>query len=663
MGVTTWLVVLAAALWTCPSPGIAQPNESREPNVSNTEALIESYEPSNRDVERGPLPQPQVSQVSLQLTWRNWRDALLEGNSNPETLTSVRQHARELGRRNAIRYGLASLGELQQREALEALDASMLAATLTQIESLTPALPFPHLARVRLLATEAPSRVSDIVGSLGRGLRRAVAWPNTRVAWGLDLALSVGLALLVAFALFVLGQSLRHLGPVARDLQRLLPSAFSKAQVLVLLLLAVVAPAVVYRSPLLGVALLLLAASPPQHWRERLVSTLLFGCLALLPTIDDWIDDAITFQGSDSQQLLEAQYLHCDNACLERLDPGIEGSKEATDGAELYTWALARLRHGHPGGIERALHRLQEADFDAPIEGYAWNLTGAALLARGRSEAALDPLERAAQRLETSSAPLFNIMRAHQKRGNLDASQRAFERAVRRDVAAVSRARRRTSASPPSFLMLEPLPATYFWERHRRLHDAERPLIESGWRAAAGPHLPFERAPLGAAIGGLVLLIGGLMRLAGRVSTPCPNCGMAREPGDPEKTRGDPRCYPCFRTFFGGGDLQYDARRHYEEMLERRARLYAYLRRGLSLVAPGTGHVVAGHAIGGVMLATTTVLGALWVVDPTWAWQPPHALFYDDWLGTKLLGGACLVGAALAVTLAVKNDIAPHADS
>ena len=155
------------------------------------------------------------------------------------------------------------------------------------------------------------------------------------------------------------------------------------------------------------------------------------------------------------------------------------------------------------------------------------------------------------------------------------------------------------------------------------------------------------------------MLLSLPLYLSGRTSTPCPKCGMARDPNDSERTGDHRYCLPCYRTFVSGAELDYNARVHNERVLGRRERFQDVLRRVLSLLLPGSGHAEAGHGLGGFLLAFSVLFGVGILLRPMGLWRPPYELFSDNWAAQQSIAWAVISLAAFFALSAVARGISP----
>lgn len=637
------LLVLAALF---PVPVAAQSGD--------VDSLVADYEVDDSEPASGPLPEGSSSIDSAELKWRVWQQSLTQKGSKLEQLAQTRRLAVSLGYRNALKFVWPTVAELQGTQPASPGDAR---AVFHETALMAPDAPYPALAQASYMWQHHPSEVPSIVKPYLDGLERVWTWLPVRYALfqlGL-LALAVGVAL-AAFS-FALGQICRHVPVTAHDAARLLPAGFTRGQIMFAVFLGAAAAGLYFGSPLVAGVALLAFGSVTQRLTERIGTVLVAGAIAAVPAANSLVERAETFPTSSSYDLFRAQYERCDADCLDDLASRVEKGENA-EPVTTYTLALAELRHGGAASLDRAVERLREV---VPLEGagagWGRNLLGAALVAADEPEEAIDELEQAASTLEGEVAPIFNLVRAYQRAGQVEQADRALARATSSNLDTVRRKRNVDRRDPASWLILEPLPPGPFVEAHAREDHAAPTAIRVAWDYAAGTGIPIEWAYWFAAFLAGAALVGWPIRLAGVTSYPCPNCGLAREPKDPERTSGDPHCLPCYRTYMGGAQLTYQTRTRYEELLGRHEKAQSVLRRLFSIVPPGAGHALAGRVTGALLVPLCIGAGLVLGLDPGWSWTPPDMLVGRDWFGYRILGWFLVGTAGLRALFAAKNDL------
>ena len=636
---------------------------AQSPGDDRTEDLIESFDDATGETEPKGLPEASVSRINLDLNLRHWREAISDEESD-ERLGQLVADARGFGYENAPAYATAveravtSTNQLATDHALDTFDST---------QRLAPDLPYPYLAETRYLVDDHPSKIESIVVTYAEAVQRAVFWPSTGM-----LLVAFGLFALIAclaggLGVVLVGQTIRHLPLAAHDLARQLPELISPGQILAALLLAIAAAVLGTHSPLVGLLVVLALVSLSQNWSERSVAMAAVLFLAALPFAERQLMRLAAFPGSDSEMLLEAQYLRCGEECREQMDDRFAAPGD--DPTVRFTRALALVRTGAQGGIDRALELIDNpGSAPSTLRGHLHNLRGAALLADGRTEDAIEQFQQATTRMDDSVAAWFNLMRAARRSGRDELASKASSEASARDTSAVQRHSELDRKDPSSHLMLPPLPLSHFWNRHREATvggvdaasaEGAQTKLAQAWGYLAGPNRPFDDATRLGVVAAFALLALSLFSMLGYTSTPCPNCGLAREPDDPEQTGGHPHCLPCYRTFVGGAELGYRARVHYETLLGRRSTIQEVLRRSLSVLVPGAGHALAGRVFAGFALGGTLAVGLFVGLYPDWLWQPPRSLEGPDFLGLRWAGWGLVASAGLVALWSAYRDIVP----
>ncbi|MEZ4460462.1 MAG: hypothetical protein R3E66_12210 [bacterium] len=524
-------------------------------------------------------------------------------------------------------------------------------------QRLAPDLPYPYFAHASYLIDRDIGGFARWVSAGLKGYRVAWQWPDTRFPWSLKLLVFGLLALLAASFAFIVAQTVRQFGIVAYDLARVLPKGFSSNQTVVLLLGIIIVPGVVLKSPLLALLTLGALLSVSMRWNERFVAALVFALLASMPWVDRTADNLASYSASPAQALFTAQYVACDAACIEDLSARRQASPD--DAYVLFTELLALYRTGDKSAMKRIVEEVPSTSWPAAVAPYAYNLAGVAELALGNADPALDWFQKASSGMNGQAAPAFNAMRAHQMKDDLDAASRSLAEATARNIEQVSVYLTYDRRDVNSFMMAPGLPLGVFWDYHLVTPREARSVITPYWQAIAGKQFELGMSQWVGVAGLLWVLLWGLLRLRARMSTPCPKCGLARDPRDDKTTGAHHLCLPCYRTFVTGAGLDYRARVYNEKVLGGRSRLQSGLRRVGSVIAPGAGHHLAGRSITGFSMGTSAVLGLLLAVFPLGIVRPAQELGSNNWGGGVTVGWL-LVSIVLLIALnAALRDIEP----
>jgi hypothetical protein len=617
-----WLTLFA--LFVFSMPALAQRDASLEEllNNANTEG---------RAIDDSPVPKSTVADVNLQVHWQLWKSVLQKGKPGLDELKALEHDGRSLGRVNQTTRATGVMAmALQQKDAAAGHDMFLAA------QRLAPDLPYPYFAHSRYLMDRDIAAFPRYVAAGLKGFKVAWKWPDTRFPWLLKWLIYGVLALLPATFSFLIAQTVRQFGIVAYDLARVLPKGFSSNQTVVLLLALVLVPGVLLKSPLALLLALALVVSVAQRWNERLVSLVLFAVIGGLPLVDKLADNLASYSGSPAQALVAAQYVACDAGCMEDLHARQQASPE--DRYILFTELLAEFRKGDPAGHKRVIEEVSSRKWPADLQSYVENLAGVAELALGHPKKAIPWLEKAQTGMKSEAAPAFNLMRAHQMDDDFDLASASLSAATARNLEQVAQYLTYDRRDVNSFLMAPGLPLSTFWDYHLSTPRDQRSIILPYWKVLAGKDVELDSAASMGLFGFIFVLLGGIVRMRARMSTPCPRCGLARDPRDDKTTGAHHLCLPCYRTFVTGAGMDYQARVYNERVLGGRLRFQSGIRRVFSVIAPGTGHHLAGRSLSGLAIGVCFVLGLLLALFPLGLIRPASELLSDNWGGTSSLG-------------------------
>lgn len=635
------------------------PNATAQHLDAEVEGLLAKLKTDAGDYEKKPVPSSAVDPVSLDVHWRLFKRVVAENKLGGEELDALTRDTISLGHRNNPAYATAVYAIAQSKAAQAEIDAKQASKLFERAQNLAPDLPYPTLAHSAHLLHHDLGRFPAIVGLYIRGVGQGFHWLDTRIGWGLKLSTLGLLAFLGAFLLFLLAQLLRHFGIIAYDFSRLLPAGFSSNQTVILLVAAIIVPGLIFRSPLLSALVMLAILSLSQNINERVVTVLIFGTLAALPFVDQRMTQQLDWPESDAQRLFHAQYQHCATRCASALEQ--QWLDSGGDPLLTYSVALSRYRTGSEAQRPEVVRLLDGVtQWPGELRASVYNLKGAALVAEARPDdavkwlelASADPLANSA----TRAAAAFNLMRAHQMNTQRSAAAAALDQAIKADLGAIRQHLSLQRRDVNSFLLVEPLAPEVFWQRHQAQARTHVSLIKPVWRALAGPEIALDDAPMLGVIGILLALLGLPLMLTGRMSTPCPKCAMARDPHDAPRTGNHRYCVPCYHTFVSGASLEYSARVHNEKVLGRRERFQDILRRALSLLAPGSGHMQAGHGLLGFLVLFLTLFGLAILWLPMGVWRVPAELTSDNWAAQRTVAWLLVaVGASVALSAVIRG--------
>ncbi|TXD37667.1 hypothetical protein FRC98_08230 [Lujinxingia vulgaris] len=640
------LPLLAAILTVCAAVLCVPLSAHAQHEDASLDRMIERLGEQDVQAGSGELAPSTVAPLNLEVQWRLWRTLIESGEPGINELQALRDDALSLGRVSLPEHALAVLAVARARDHY-GLSTADTEALLTMAMTMAPELPYPalELARQRLKDQGAPHRA---IAPFVEGVRRGVQSPDICMAWVLKFSIFFLLSVLVSFGAFMLSQLLRYFGVAAYDGTRWLPRGFSSNQTVILLVALVIVPGLLLRSPLASVLIMLAMVIPFQQINERVVSAFFLAVILALPSIDVALSRMVLFPGSPAQTLAHEHLRGCDSGCLERAKAHL--GEDATP-TQRYAAAVALFRTGTPEAMARVVDLSDDPQNQATrlLEAQWANLKGAALIAQARPDEALEPLERAELMLPEAPEPHFNRMRALQLSGDEEGGYDALDQAVRHGLASVGRYLDTGRRDANSLLMLIPLQSSQIWQEHLAYTETITTIsmISPFWQALAGPQLPLSLAPYVGGAGLLWLLMTLQIYLRQRVSTPCPKCGLARDPDDARDLGGHHYCLPCYQTFVSGATLDYHARIHSETTLGRRDRFQSFLRRTLSLLLPGMGHALGGHALRGTLAFFALAFGAFWLMNPMGLWRVPTELFHEGWAGQQAIAIVLMALGAL----------------
>lgn len=640
-------MIFALALMAVFAPATVEADE--EPSI---EGMLQAMDRSDVPDATSALPEATTSPVNVEVQWRLWNRTVVEGRPGLDELDTLRYDASSIGVPSLPHHQLAVLHRAQRGEEY-GLSHDEIRRLKRAAHSLAPHLPYAQFELARWEVETSLSTSYRAISPYMNGVSTAYGWLDLRIGWALKWAMILFMAASIAFIGFVLAQLLRYFGIAAYDGTRVLPRGFSSTQTVILLVAIVLVPGLLMQSPLLSMILLLALVIPFQQINERIVSICFFALIAALPFADDNLGQFLTYPGSDAQNLLHAHYHGCDEACHDWLESLAEDDEYGV--ARFVERTAAFRTASHEQMLE--LHDWfgeHEPERDSDLAANWLNLEGGVAIAVGESEEALDPLEEATRADPMAAAPWFNQMRAYQILDEEGPSQQALEAAFNRDLNATSQRLDYTRRDAHSFLMLDLVDSDLIWRHHAPKADDAPSLLSPFWTLAAGERLELRWAPWIGFVGILLVLLTLPLYLRRTISAPCPKCGLARDPQEAEQTGDHHYCFPCYQTFVSGSALEYHARIHSEATLGRRDRLQSFLRRAFSLITPGVGHILGGHAIRGILafLALTTgALLLLYPLGPFGAWRGAFELFREHWAGQGLLAWILIsIGASVGLT-------------
>ncbi|MDP2341700.1 MAG: hypothetical protein Q8O67_12145 [Deltaproteobacteria bacterium] len=516
--------------------------------------------------------------------------------------------ARSLGLALALEAGAAN-ADGRADDAIELAEAARRAApddvaTLSSLAHLRWSSGDP-LAALMSLSEIVPAMRNDPT-ALASVIARACA-----VVFGVVLVLLALLALVAAIPALSL---------LAFDVWVSLPRGSHIVQAWALVLLAAAAPVVAGAGIVFSVMWVITLGMLYMPQRLRIVSIVVGVLAAGLPLVADQFARAVVVPSSEAARLHLALFDVDGDAWLETLRARERASKPLSV-HEAGALALSARREGR---LDEALERWKTLVVKNGDVGWVHGGYGVSLANAGQDDLALAELGLAVQRADPSDRTgtviaAFDASLLHHKAGRIEKAQSTLAGAAQNASDVVSELRRATFRAPDEIvghnrayvdvlpsraplvaLAFEPSPAAVAVEE-----AVGRPL----WRGLTG----------NAAAGALALfpLLWLALLVAARklpVAQGCDRCGdpASRRVDGPDVPHGT--CSGCFHVF-----LSSKSRVDATVKLKKERRIFLRSRRRATLVTlfsllPGAGHLYAGAAARGAVLATLFALCAAAVV-------------------------------------------------
>lgn len=627
---------------------ITSSNAFAQQQDENMEQMLDALEFDRHDeIGLKPLPTSEVDESALKAQWKLFQEVVTRGDSGETQLGALRDGATSIGTWNTIPKTFAAMAIIQEAHEKGQLDAPSASKGYDAAAKLSPNLPQPRMARAWHMLSTEPGRIGEVAVDVRQGWSAALEWPDTSVPIEFNLTLNLLIAAFLGALAFITGQLMRYFGVITYDFVRVLPTGFSSNQALIILLAILFVPGLLLRSPLLSLALVLLTLSLVQRPVERIVTFAIFLLFTALPTLETQLSDRITWSGSTSQELVRVQYERCDDACFASVKAKLEEAQNKDVLLEYAYWSLVYRR----GDVEQllsedGLSREAVEKWPKSVRGYGLNLLAAAHISRADPSSSIDLLERAAPLLSTDPAVHLNLVRAHQMLDDEGSAEAAIDAANKISMTKTSSHLDLQRVDINSYLRVPPLPASLFWARHKQANQQKVEMLSKAWPFVAGPSIPFDAARYIGILGALLSLLSLPLSLKHTVSTPCPSCGLARDPNDGKETGDHAYCSTCYQVYIMGSNMEYAARVYTDDMQSRRRKIQEITTRVLSVLMPGAGHAMAGWAIAGFLISVLSGFALISLLRPFGIWRAPDSLLGSDWMG---VGAVALVLGALAI--------------
>lgn len=574
-------------------------------------ALAQNAEGSTGDAGFAGLTVPAPPE-NVSLAWQLRKRLLAKGD--PETAAKKLEEIEEL----RIDLGAVDLSRLAQALLAEANDLVAVregepahkgalpvriaqAIKLAQAaERIAPRLPDPHFAQARFHRMAGPD-LGPMASQAAKGVRKTLRHP-LRLAWlGGEIAVRALVALLITFALFLVFLWVRYAGGMRHDLGDLLPKGMSPRQAGIVLAVLAATPSLVGLPWAAVLALWLAAPFGYQRFGERIVSILGLALVATLPWTLPTFDRALHLRGGVGEALYDASYEFPTDATVQALEAALV---EAPDDV----WVLHGLGliEKRQGKLYKAEERLKAGLAAVGRRNQAKaalhvNL-GAVHVARNQITAAEASFDEAISANPLSASAHYGLAKALQVKGDEDDQVRtSINDAVRFDEPRIEFAQQYVTEGLNRFVIDEPIPASAVLARMFR--DPPPPALGPAVLPLLMGDTPRSRLPLGGAVLLGVLLFIWVLRSRLRLATHCVKCGGPVCLRCHEGIGRTGHCHDCYLAFHRTERITPRDRQRQELAVRRyrgRRRTLSLL---LTLVATGSGHLLAGRALrGGVFL-------------------------------------------------------------
>ncbi len=603
------------------SPEIDSPDTEEEEAkpVAPVKAPVKVAPKKVEPVPFGPSPRPPVPAIlptkltdaDLDAAWDRWRVANQNQASDPKAEAAARADLvrlkNEIGASDLEPWSIAML---RAAEAHEAAGASSTAVELAlSAVELAPNLPAPQFGLARAYFAADPSEVPRYFGTVKAGVMRLIFDPRYNRPLLGDVATALLFALALTGVLVLIVLLARRVRYFLYDLHFFFPRAVPRWQSAAIGLLLLSLP-LVFRLGLVPSLLVAFAAVTLYlSFAERVVVTVLIGCIGCLPLLGQLLVRYTAFADTPAEQAWQLERGGTGTAAIAQ-EVATRAAEDKAGFGELFALGTYEL---HRGKLDLAIPRLEAALLKKPNEPRAQLNLAAAMMMTGDLENPAPLLKAAADALPDSPAPHWNLARYHQRRvatlgiegaaTEVDEGNRQLGEARARDPSLTDR------KDPPNdklygnlYLMTVPMAhsdlvaLTASPEAEARVRSQLTLMLLGDWNA---PYAPFY--PLGAC---LVLMAFGALSTRLQAARACSKCGtpMSRRE-DPEVGLGSGLCTACVNVFSKKGVVppalkvrkQVEVAR-YQSRMDRAAF-------GLGLVCSGMGHVFRGLPVRGTLYA------------------------------------------------------------
>jgi hypothetical protein len=347
----------------------------------------------------------------------------------------------------------------------------------------------------------------------------------------------------------------------------------------------------------------------------------------------------LTFPGSRA----ETVYLAARDMGAVAASEELAASEKPTAG-ELF---VLGLRAKWSGDLDRAADLLERAERAGSRDPVLLTALGNIKYQLDNPEGAIAYYQKAIDRDPEHVVAYFNLSRVYHSLAESKKANEAYRTATEIDYGYVEEMKEAQREAGRDYVHQEDVPS-YLANVALVPAPAHGRSVEEIWSWLGGRQTPrylFSTVALGC----LILMIAmAWLRNVVRPAAQCSRCGLpACQRCNPPV--GDPsQCGQCYHVFVAPAGVDPQARVQKEIEVHRFQARTARIRRVVSLMFVGSGHMLAGHSLKGLLLLAafvTCAVGVLWArgVIP----EPLPYLTHSSWLSTAIAGVAA-VGVYIA---------------
>ncbi len=538
--------------------------------------------------------------VALLEIWHQRRQALEAGNE----AGAKEQLSKLLDAKSAAGWpNLFALGDALARESRRSLMAGKVGVAVElaiAATELAPDRPAPQLAVAHALWANGGA-IRGSMAALARAFTFGWREPPQRRARLGNLTLVMLVALLVASTVFSVVVLYRHARIMVHDVHHLFPIGATRLQTGLLGLAVLLAP-VFFR---LGIAWAILwwvtLMGMYYQRRERAGAILVLALLAGTPIVLPWATSHIGYPGSRFEDIYLAAR---DVGALDAAERIAERPKPLPE--EVF---ILGLRAYWSCDLDCAADLLEQAIRAGASDPELFTELGNVRFALEDYPSALKYYEMAVGKDPSYVEAQFNLSRTYSAMANIRKSGEAYRRATEIDYERVEVFKEAAKRRGPHYVVQPGAPVRVL-SLSKKIDVRHDWAVSHLWRLFGGraPPLVFTAVALSALV--LMVLMGWLARIA-RPSNGCPRCGRAACLRCNRELKDQKQCGQCYHAFVAREGVDPHTRIRKEIEVHRYQARTTRIRRVLSLMIAGTGQLLHGSSLRGLLFLSAFVASVL----------------------------------------------------